>query len=121
MICIDYILSCDCVTFGFGRLRSVGMKYFIIFLGLLSIIICSKQPTLASDQTSSIIANQQVFHIVEDSPSCSGIAPQKTQNADLPLKASTSMKGNAKFLQSSKTEMNPQRVFKELSGRVKHN
>ena len=60
------------------------MKCFLMFVSLLSIIIYANQPTFASDQTSSIIANQQICHILEDSPSCSGIAPQKSQSADLP-------------------------------------
>ncbi|MDA8406533.1 MAG: hypothetical protein M0T73_06730 [Deltaproteobacteria bacterium] len=95
------------------------MKFFIMFIGLFAIIIYSTEPTFATDQTSSIIANQQVGHILEDSPSCSGIAPQKSQNADLPLGSTLSMKDSQNFLKSSKTNMDMQHTYKELSGRVK--
>ena len=95
------------------------MKFFVMFIGLLAIIIYSTGPTFSADQTYSIIANQQVCHILEDSPSCSGIAPQKSQSADLPLKATLSIKNSENFLKSSKTNMDAQRTYKELSGRVK--
>jgi len=95
------------------------MKCFLMFVGLLSIIIYANQPTFASDQTSSIIANQQICHILEDSPSCSGIAPQKSQSADLPLKATLSTKNTENFFTSSKTNIDIQRTYRELSGRVK--
>lgn len=95
------------------------MKFFIMFAGLLAIIVYSTEPSFATDQTLSIIANKQVCHILEDSPSCSGIAPQKSQSADLPLNATLSMKDSQNFLKSSKTNMDMQRTYKELSGRVK--
>ncbi|MGA8831968.1 MAG: hypothetical protein WB554_10205 [Desulfomonilaceae bacterium] len=95
------------------------MKFFIMFVGLLAIIVYSTEPSFATDQTLSIIANQQVCHILEDSPSCTGIAPQQSQSADLPLNATLSMKASQNFLKSSKTNMDMQRTYKELSGRVK--
>lgn len=94
------------------------MKYLFIFMGLALAIFYSISPTLAADQTSSIIANNQICHILEDTPSCSGIAPQKSQNADMPLKASLSSRDRENFLKSSKTDMNRQRTLDELSGRL---
>ncbi|MCX5874226.1 MAG: hypothetical protein NTY51_13480 [Deltaproteobacteria bacterium] len=94
------------------------MKSFFIFMGLTLAMFYSIQPTLAADQTSSIIANNQICHILEDTPSCSGIAPQKSQNADMPLKASLSSRDRENYLKSSKTDMNRQRTLDELSGRL---
>lgn len=95
------------------------MKLLVMLIGFLVVMIYAIQPILAADQTSSIIVNQQVCHILEDSPSCSGIAPQKTQNADVTSNSSISMKDNNNLLQSSKTNIEFQRTLRELSGRVK--
>ena len=94
------------------------MKFFVMIASLVSILSYVIQPCLAADQTPSIISNNQLCHMIEDSPSCSGIAPQKSQNADMPTRTSLRMKDLENSLKSSKTEIDHQRINKALSGRA---
>ena len=94
------------------------MKFFVMIASLVSILFYVIQPCLAADQTPSVISNNQLCHMIEDSPSCSGIAPQKSQNADMPTRTSLRMKDLENSLKSSKTEIDHQRINKALSGRA---
>jgi hypothetical protein len=86
------------------------MKFLVMVASLLFIISPFIQPCLAGDQTPSLRVNNQLCHMIEDSPSCSGIAPQKSQNADIPIRTSLSMKELENSLKSSKTEIDHQRI-----------
>lgn len=86
------------------------MKFFVMVASLLFIISSFIQPCLAADQTPSLRSNNQLCHMIEDSPSCSGIAPQKSQNADIPIRTSLSMRDLENSLKSSKTEIDHQRI-----------
>lgn len=88
------------------------MKFFVMIASLVSIILYFIQPCLAVDQTPSIISNNQLCHMIEDSPSCSGIAPQKSQNVDIPTRTSLRMKDLENSLKSSKTEIDHQRIHR---------
>ncbi|MFH0959653.1 MAG: hypothetical protein V1897_13215 [Pseudomonadota bacterium] len=94
------------------------MKFYIILGSVLLAMFNLSALTFASDQTCSIIANQQVSHILDDSPFCSGIAPQKSQNADIPLRASLSNKDHQGLEVSSKTDMKTRLLKDELTGRI---
>ena len=94
------------------------MKLNIVLSFVLLALFSLYSHCSASDQTSSMIANQQICHILEDSPSCAGIAPQKSQSADIPLRASLSIKNSQGLNSSSKTEINPRSLREELSGRI---
>lgn len=94
------------------------MKSYIVIGLVLFVLFNLSTLTFASDQTCSIIANQQVSHILDDSPFCSGIAPQKSQSADIPLSASLYTKDRQGFESSSKTDMKIRSLREELTGRV---
>lgn len=94
------------------------MKFYIILGFVLTALFNLSTLTFASDQTCSIIVNQQVSHILDDSPFCSGIAPQKSQSADIPLRASLSIKNLQEPEISTKTEIKTRSLREELTGRI---
>ncbi len=90
------------------------MKFYIILGSVLITLFNLSTSTFASDQTCSIIVNQQVSHILDDSPFCSGIAPQKSQSADIPLRASLSTKNRQEPEISTKTEIKTRFITRRI-------